>query len=296
MKKSILIGSNGYLGKHISHYLDANNFENENVDIHPTSFTNSSNYKSINILNSKDLTNLNSEIDYIFLFAGKTGTFNGFDLYKDFISLNEIGLLNILNWMRKTNCKAKIIFPSTRLVYKGKSEMLVEADDKFPKTLYAVNKLACEQLLAVYQNMFGINYTIFRICVPYGNLFDKLFSYGTIGFFLNKALKGEDISLFGDGSIRRTFSHVEDICANIMLSLKNIKTNNDVFNIGGEDFSLFDVAKLIAEKYNVSVQFSDWPEQELKLESGDTVFNSAKLDTILNYKIKNSIAHWVANL
>ena len=48
---------------------------------------------------------------------------------------------------------------------------------------------------------FHSHFTIFRICVPYGNLIDELYSYGTIGFFINRAMKGQNITIYGDGSL-----------------------------------------------------------------------------------------------
>ena len=86
--------------------------------------------------------------------------------------------------MRKAKSTAKIVFPSTRLVYKGKDEPLLENDTKEFKTIYSINKYACEQYLKMYSDVFDIRYCIFRICVPYGSLLDGVSSYGTAEFFI----------------------------------------------------------------------------------------------------------------
>lgn len=86
--------------------------------------------------------------------------------------------------MKESGSTARIVFPSTRLVYKGQQNVLLKEDaEKAPNTIYALNKLACEYMLAMYQKAFGIHYTIFRICVPYGSLIKSGTSYGTLGFF-----------------------------------------------------------------------------------------------------------------
>jgi UDP-glucose 4-epimerase len=199
--------------------------------------------------------------------------------------------------MKETNCNARLVFPSTRLVYKGvKDKELIETDAKDPKTLYAINKLNAEYILEAYHNVYGLNYTVFRICVPYGNLFDNSYSYGTIGFFLNKALNQENIPLFGGGNYQRSFTHVEDICQTIIEASLIPKCNNEVYNIGGETYSLAEVAELFADKYNISVQSVEWPELDYKLESGDTIFSSKKLDQILGHEKSNSLQKWIANL
>lgn len=294
-KKSILIGSNGYLGKHLALHLKNEGFENSNFDIHPEAVQDVSNYKQLDITKENEFTKLDPETDFIFLFAGLTGTANGFEKYNDFVQVNEIGLLNLLTWMRQTKSKARIIFPSTRLVYKGvKNTALKESDTKEALTLYAANKLNGENLLWMYQNAFGIDYTIFRICVPYGNLFDDEFSYGTLGFFINKAKNKQNISLYGDGKIGRTFSHVSDISSIIIQAIQTEATKNEVYNIGGENMQLLDVATILAKKYGVDVELSDWPEMALKLESGDTIFDDTKLRSTIAFEYKHTIKDWLS--
>ncbi len=278
MVKSITIGSNGYLGRHLAHFLKNAGFDNYNYDIQPQAITGVENYTSFDITDKNSFSQLNPDTDFIFLFAGLSGTAEGFSRYEDYIKINETGLINLLTWMRESGCRARVIFPSTRLVYRGKKDLLLKEDDtKETRTIYAVNKLAAENLLWMYQNAFGIDYTIFRICVPYGNLFDNRFSYGTIGFFLSKAQKKEDIVLFGNGGLKRTFTHVEDICNNIIHAVQNSGTKNESYNIGGENLSLLDAAGQIAKRYDVQIRFENWPEMPLKLETGDTAFDDRKL-------------------
>jgi UDP-glucose 4-epimerase len=294
MLKSILIGSNGYLGRHLAHMLKNEGFENSNYDIHTQPTPGLENYSTLDISDKKSFYQLNPDLDFIFMFAGLSGTAVGFDKYEDFIDINETGLLNLLDWMRKTTCRARIVFPSSRLVYKGKKNQLLKEDDpKETKTIYSLNKMAAENLLCMYQNAFGIDYTIFRICVPYGNLFDNRFSYGTLDFFLNKAQNTEDIILYGDGLLHRTFTHVEDICNVIINGVQYEKTKNEIFNIGGENLSLLDVAYLVANKFHVKVKFIEWPKIAMKLETGDTMFDDTKLRNAGFSDYHHQVKNWL---
>lgn len=81
------------------------------------------------------------------------------------MDVNEKGLLHLLNHIRLSPYRPKIIFPSTRLVYQGADKALTEEAKKETKTIYAVNKLACEGYLYAYRQSFDIPYTIFRICI-----------------------------------------------------------------------------------------------------------------------------------
>ena len=116
--------------------------------------------------------------------------------------------------------------------YKGiEKTPLIETAEKQAKTLYAQNKLSCESYLNMFANAFGMEYTTFRICVPYGNIFGDDYSYGTIGFFLKMAQSGKNISLYGDGSLMRTFTHVEDITNAIITTVSRPESVNEVYNL-----------------------------------------------------------------
>lgn len=292
--KSILLGSNGYLGRHLAQHLECEGFLNQCFDIQDEAPLGINNYEPFDITNKGDFERLDTDLDYIFMFAGLTGTADGFEKFRAFIEVNEVGLLNLLEWMRETKCKARIVFPSTRLVYKGVEGATLKEDDPCEaKTVYAANKLNAEKLLWMYQNAFGIDYTVFRICVPYGNLLDGGLSYGTLGFFLGQAEAGKDITLFGDGKIRRTFSHVADISRLITTAILLEETRNEIFNVGGEDLSLLDVAKLVARKFGVDVHLTDWPEMAKRLESGSTVFDDSKLLSTLPFEYQYRLESWL---
>lgn len=284
--KILFFGVNGYLGRHLYSTLS----KVHNVipfSKNSNSIDQLSNYRSIDIANRDELNDIDFDVEFVFLFSGITGTLNGFENYKDFINVNEIGLLNVLDRIKNLSKKPRIIFPSTRLVYKGKKNRMLKEDDyKEPKTIYAQNKLACENYLRMYFDLFGIEYTIYRICVPFGNLLDSEYSFGTIGYFMSRARNGQDISLYGDGSLKRTFTHIKSFSEKILHSFSLPETVNNVFNIGGLNLSLDEVARKVADHFSVNVAYVDWPNNALKIESGDTMFDSSRIDELtpnINY-------------
>ena len=237
------------------------------------------------------------DIDYIFFFSGITGTLNGYDKYESYIDVNEKGLLNLLNQIRILKSKARLIFPSTRLIYKGiKDTELDENAEKEFKTIYALNKWFGEQAIIQYSNYFNLKFNIFRICIPYGNLFSDEYSYGTVGFFLKKASSNENIILYGIGDQKRTFTHVEDICLQIYNTILTSHSQNRIFNIAGETFSLAQIANQIAAKYNIQVEYTEWPEMDKKLESGDTIFDGKQILSLTKKPLKNTFYDWLFNL
>jgi len=280
MKKKVsIIGAEGYLGRHITQVFKNLDFE-------------------LDLYNRSNFETFKTDVDFIFHLAGKTGTLDGFDNFREYIESNEMSLLTILEKVRKSTHRPKIIFPSSRLVYRGqKNTPLVEDATKEAKTIYAANKLACESYLKMYKDTFEINYSIARICVPYGNEFDDQYSYGTIGSLLTQASQMGEITLFGDGNQQRSLIHISDLANNLVKAAVNPKTDDLIFNLGGpESFSIKELAELIAQKYHAEVKSTPWPKEHLKIESGDTIFDSSLIESLISIDYQFSFQDWLKHI
>lgn len=296
--KITIIGANSYIARNLIYVLKENyksvqlrlyDYSEKQLDGHLE-------YDSINILEQKSVSTIDLDSDLIYFFVGKTGSINGFTEYEEFIKINEIGLMNVLREYVAQKSKAKFIFPSTRLVYKGRKGILKESAEKEFKTIYAMNKYACENYLKQYNDVFGLKYCILRICVPYGTMIKNASSYGTAEFMIKKAEKGENITLYGNGNVRRTITYMGDLCNVLVKAGLNDNCINDIYNVGGEDYSLKEMANLIAKKYQVEVEYLEWPEIALKIESGDTVFDSSKIEKFLQERPQKKFAEWIKKI
>lgn len=138
-------------------------------------------------------------------------------------------------------------------------------------------------LLSAYNNMFDIPYTVFRICVPFGNMLSKDYSFGTIGFFLRQAQSQHRITLYGNGEAKRTFTSMSDLCRQIERALAKEQSQNQIFNIGGCTHSLYEVAKSIADHYNAELDFVPFPDSDRRIESGSTFFDSTKIEQLTGF-------------
>ena len=280
--KSIVIVANGFIGKHIVDYLQ----RHYEMEVHCYDIVEKAelpNYHCVDLMDRQAVEGIDLNVDYIFDFAGLTGTYAGFDAYERYISINEVSLLNLLDAIRKSLYRPKVIFPSTRLLYKGIDKPLKENDEKESKTIYAVNKLACEGYLQAYYDSFDRPYTVFRICIPYGNLLSTDYSFGTVGFFIKQAKAGKDITLYGGGNIKRTFTHMEDLCRQVIDGAFKTESIGEIYNVGGEVLSLHDAAEIIAGKYGVKVTAVPWPERDLRIESDHTYFDDTKIQALLHF-------------
>ncbi len=289
-----VLGANGYLGRHLASHLLASGHAVAGYDRLPGDVPPALPCQILNLADASQWTSVDTRVDAIFAFAGLGGTHRSFEQYENYVSSNELGLLHLLDCLRKRHHRPRVVFPSSRLVYRGRPTPLTEDAPKEAKTVYAANKLASEAFLQAYRSAYGIPYTVFRICVPYGNALPGAYSYGTIGAFIRMATEQKQISLYGDGSLRRTFTHVEDVCAQISATALLPDTEGGTFNIAGETASLHQVAEWLAERFRVPVSSVPWPEQERAIESGDTVFDDALIRRVCPAPLAHHLREWIA--
>ena len=165
------------------------------------------------------------------------------------------GIKNVLQLSKNSSVK-RVFFSSSSSssssseVYREPVE-LPQNEETTPlssRVPYAVVKNVGESFFISYFKTYGLPFTIFRFFNNYGLNQSEDF---VIAKFLKAALKGDDITIYGDGSQTRTLCYVDD---NINTRVKILKDNlmmNDAINIGGaKEYKILDVAKLIIKKLN----------------------------------------------
>ncbi|MDE7313187.1 MAG: NAD(P)-dependent oxidoreductase [Eubacterium sp.] len=296
--KITVLGANSYIARNLIFLLYKKISEGKDLqlylyDLQGVQADGRKEYEQVDILDATAVKKVHFDVDIIYMFIGKTGTVDGFWNYQTFIEINEVALLHVLAEYVRRKSNAKIMYPSTRLVYNGSDNKIYEDGKKQFLTVYAMNKYACEQYLEMYSRMFGVKYCILRICVPYGTMVPGAYSYGTAEFMLKKAENGEDITIYGEGAARRSIIHIEDLCETLVRSAFSSACFNDAYNVGGEDYSLLEMAKQVAGKYSVGVVHVQWPDEALKIETGSTVFASDKLDEVIQYESRHTFREWI---
>jgi len=189
-----------------------------------------------------------NQFDYVFHYAAVVGVKRTQE--NPIMVLDDIqGIKNVLQLSKNSSVK-RVFFSSSSEVY-GEPVELPQNEETTPlnsRVPYAVVKNVGESFFRSYYKTYGLPFTIFRFFNTYGPNQSEDF---VIAKFLKAALKGDDITIYGDGSQTRTFCYVED---NINTCVKILEDNlmmNDVINIGGaKEYKILDVAKLIIEKLN----------------------------------------------
>lgn len=156
------------------------------------------------------------------------------------------GIKNLLGLSKNTGVK-RFFFSSSSEVY-GEPVSIPQNEDTTPlnsRVPYAVVKNVGEAFCRSYYQEYGLNYTVFRFFNTYGPNQTTDF---VMSRFLERALRNEDITIYGDGSQTRTFCYVDDNIEATVKALDNDLFVNDVVNIGGDAIiSILDLAKLVVD-------------------------------------------------
>lgn len=165
----------------------------------------------------------------------------------------------------------KVIFISSGGTVYGKESNypLSEYTPTNPISSYGVQKVTIEKLLYLYHYMYGLDYRIIRLANPYGPYQRPNGMLGAVTTFTYKALKGEEITVYGDGSVVRDFIYIDDTIRGI-LNIVNGKNKHHIFNLGcGYGTSIKEVLDTI--------------QNVLGLEINIIYKDSRKVDVPINY-------------
>lgn len=178
-----------------------------------------------------------------------------------FFYVNILGTYNILEATRENG--NRLIFTSTCEVYGDgqnlkEGEKLDETAELKPNSPYASSKVAADRICYSYFKSFGIDLTIVRPFNIYGERQKSGLFGALIPIVVTKALRGEDLTIFGDGSATRDYSHVDDIIDGYNIILNNNFLSGKTINLAsGENTSVKEIVEYIAKKLNVKVVHGD---------------------------------------
>lgn len=228
---------------------------------------NDPNYRFIkcNVNDYNDISSvmLHYGFDFVFHYAAVVGVKRTLDNPK--MVLDDIkGLQNVFELSKNTSVK-RVFFSSSSEVY-GEPVQLPQHEYETPlnsRLPYAVVKNIGECFCRSYQHEFGLDYTIFRFFNTYGPRQSEDF---VVSKFIRAALKGQDITVYGDGSQTRTFCYIDD---NLEFTLKILEENlylNDVINVGNDKLTTVkELAETIIKLTNSSSKIVHLPP----LKEGD---------------------------
>jgi len=127
----------------------------------------------------------------------------------------------------------RIVFTSSGGTVYGIPETIPtpEGSPTDPITSYGISKLAIEKYLALYRHHYDLDYRILRLSNPYGPHQIERNEQGVVSAFLRRAMTGQPVEIWGDGSVARDFIYIDDVVEALILSAIHLGSSR-TFNIG----------------------------------------------------------------
>ena len=214
--------------------------------------------------------------DIVFHLAAKARIQPSFETPKDYIKTNFNGTYNVVQFC--ANREIPLIYAGSSSVHSG----------KFTNP-YTFSKDLGEEVIQLYQKHFGLKASIARFYNVYGPNQLTEGGYTTlIGKWINNIQKGIPCEIYGDGSKRRDFTHVDDII-DALIKIMYSKPYNKVFELGrGKNYSILDVAKM----FNINPVF----KKDKPGEASETLANISLAKDRLGWYPKINLEDYIKDL
>ena len=174
---------------------------------------------------------------------------------QDSFLLNVSALNAVLEACRLAGTK-RIVLPSSASVYGMTRTLPVnESQPVNPSQMYAWHKLMEEHLVQAYRENYGLEYVILRMFNVYGKG-----SKGVMSAMMQKAVKGEKMTLYGEKQLR-DWVHVGDVAKAMSLAVVSDAVKNKVVNVGsGAGHSIENIAKMMGYNFGLDYAFQKIPD------------------------------------
>lgn len=246
--------------------------------------------------NRETLRKVVQNVSQVFHFAAQVAVTTSLDDPIDDFETNARGTLNLLEAMRSLDEPPSLIFTSTNKVYGEMRDVRLrinngryEPEDRQNRehgfseerglhfhSPYGCSKGCAEQYVLDYARTFGMRTAVFRMSCIYGLHQFGNEDQGWVAHFLIRALKGEPITIYGDGRQVRDVLFVDDLVNAFLAAQENIESlSGQAFNIGGgpqNTISLLELLDLIGDLHGKrpEVRFDEWRSADQQYYVSDT--------------------------
>ncbi len=217
---------------------------------------------------------LKDKVDYVFHFASPASPKDYYALPIETMRVGSEGTYNMLNLAKEKG--SAFMLASTSEVY-GDPEVHPQPETYWgrvnpigPRSVYDEAKRYAEAMTMAYNRLYGLNTRIVRIFNTYGPRM-RLNDGRVLPNFITQALKGEPLTVYGDGSQTRSFCYVDDLIEGVWRLMMRVKYHEPV-NIGNpEEVKIIDFAREIIEitGSNSSIVFEPLPQDDPKRRRPD---------------------------
>ncbi|MFX0187860.1 MAG: NAD-dependent epimerase/dehydratase family protein [Candidatus Hodarchaeota archaeon] len=301
MPRILITGATGFIGGYLVKYfinkscqIVAHGSSNESINKLKRHLTNNNIYfKNIDFWEQNFLDNdwdfpnflkINNVIHCAAATNVREGTIENYDKY---FSLNVLATKKLAKKALDADIDHFIHLSSGQVFGIPHSFPITENTPKTPINLYGFTKLMGENIILSFGSL-GLKYTIVRPFSVYGKG-----QHNILTIIKNKIMNDEPLTIFGDGTQSRAFTHVNDICDAIGIILNNQRCFGEEYNLSGiKEYSINELVQIFSKKLKKKpkIVYKDANVNELKRNIADT----SKIQR-LDFKYKKSLDKFIEN-
>jgi UDP-glucuronate 4-epimerase len=192
--------------------------------------------------------------------AGQAGVRYSNENPTPYIKTNLEGFFNVIECCKKYNV-SHLVYASSSSIYGNAEKPCKETDTLSPQSLYAVTKSFNEQLAATY----NLNTTGLRFFTVYGK-------DGRPDMFISKLINADQITLYGNGELKRDFTYIDDIINGIIKATKPSEEKHRIYNLGSSNpVTINEVVDIVEELTGKRIKriYKEKPQEDVQMTFAD---------------------------
>lgn len=293
-KKAVVTGGAGFIGSNLAHALVKEGWETHLVDKNPdfrrSTLPKDAVLHEFNILETKRLTDVFSGADVVFHTAAMPRVQYSIDNPLETTEENIVGTVSVLKAAVDAQVR-RVVYSSSGSSY-GNQETLPLKEDMpaSPVHPYGVQKYAGELFVGIWPNVYGIETVSLRYFNVYGPGLDPNGAYAlAVGRFITARKEGTPITIYGDGTVTRDFTHVSDVVdANIKAAGSTNVGKGEVINVGaGRNVTI----QYLADMFGGPIEYA-----APRIEAHDSRADNQKARELLGWEPKIRLEDGIAEL
>ena len=231
--KILVTGGSGFIGSHVVDKLAEAGFEPRIYDLRPSLHHEPASVDTVvgDLLDADTLRGAMEDCEAVVHLAAYADVGVVAEQPVSAEECNSRGTLAVLEAARATG--TRVIYGSTIWVYGASGDGVIDEESPIglPDHLYTASKLAGEMYCTSYAELYDVPCTILRFGIPYG---PRARPSAVIPIFVSKAVKGEPLTIAGDGQQTRRFVYVEDLADGVVAALERGHQVR-VYNLAGDE-------------------------------------------------------------